>query len=147
MREVIAKRNRILYIATLIAGVMALLSGPLAHKEGMTWMDVLCIVVNVIGIPFCLYIIFGLPYKLIERDDDKLILRDLGTKKINEVTINIADIVDVDLMANPQKPTERLKNAIEIKVIVEGVEQIYHITSILKTKEVLKKLQALIAKE
>ena len=146
MREVIAKRNRILYIAALIAGVMALLSGPLANKEGMTWVDVLCIVVNVIGIPFCLYIIFGLPYKLIERDDDKLILRDESPKR-NEVTINIADIVDVDLMANPQKPTKRLKDAIEIKVVSQGVEQTYHITSILKTNKVLKKLKALIGKE
>jgi len=146
MREVIAKRNRILYIAALITGVMALLSGPLAHKEGMTWVDVLCIVVNVIGIPFCLYIIFGLPYKLIERDDDKLILRDESPKR-NEVTINIADIVDVDLMANPQKPTKRLKDAIEIKVVSQGVEQTYHITSILKTNKVLEKLKALIGKE
>jgi len=146
MREVIAKRNRILYIAALITGVMALLSGPLANKEGMTWVDVLCIVVNVIGIPFCLYIIFGLPYKLIERDDDKLILRDESPKR-NEVTINIADIVDVDLMANPQKPTKRLKDAIEIKVVSQGVEQTYHITSILKTNKVLEKLKALIGKE
>lgn len=148
MREVIAKRNRILFIVTLISGIIAILSGIFWPVESMKWMGVFSIVFNaVLVIPFSLYIIFGLPCKLIERDGDKLVLRNLDTKKSSEVIVNIADIVDVDLMANPQKPTERLKDAIEIKVVSQGIEQSYHITSILKTKEVLKKLQALIVKE
>ena len=146
MREVIARRNGILYIAALIVGVMALLSGPLANKEGMTWMDVLCIVVNVIGMPFMIYFLISTPSKVIERLDDKLILREYPRKK-NEIIINIADIVAVDFMSNPQKPSDKIKNSIEIKVIADGVEQIYYCTSILKPKKVLEKLKALIGKE
>ena len=146
MREVIAKRNHILSIAALIAGVMALLSGPLANKEGMTWMDVLCIVINVIGIPFMIYFLISTPSKVIERLDDKLILRESPGKK-KEIIIKIADIVEVDFMSNPQKPSDKIKNSIEIKVIADGVEQIYYCTSILKPKKVLEKLKALIGKE
>lgn len=143
MREVIARRNQFLTIAALVSGIFALDAGFNWAVTDMPWMKYPVIIVNLIGIPFMIYFLISTPSKVIERLDDKLILRE-GPRKKNEIVIRIADIVEVDFMSNPQKPSERIKDSIEIKVIADGVEQIYYCTSILKPKKVLEKLKALI---
>ena len=146
MKEVIARRNQFLNIACLVSSILALDAGFNWTVPDMPWMKYPVIIVGMIGIAFMIFFLISTPSKVIERLDDKLILREPPRKK-NEIVIKIADIVAVDFMPNPQKPSNKIKNSIEIKVIADGIEQIYYCTSILKPKKVLEKLKALIGKE